>query len=78
MQELSAKQAGKVIGLSHTMIHRYVNQGLLPARRVGRRRAIQIAVDDLREFAKKYKYDFNEDLANRQGAGNGNKTMLSL
>lgn len=78
MQELSAINAGRVIGLSHTMIHRYVNRGILPARRVGRMRAIRIRMDDLRKFALDHNYDFDEELANRLSAGNGNKTVLSL
>lgn len=80
MQELSAKQAGKVIGLSHTMIHRYVNRGLLPARRVGRMRAIRIQMENLREFARKFGYDFDEELASGMGVnGNdGNKDVLPM
>lgn len=62
-QELSARQAAAVIGLSHTMIHRYVKQGILEARRVGRINAIKIQVDVLRRFAQDNRYDFNESLA---------------
>lgn len=63
MRGLSAIEAGKIIGVTHTTIHAYVRRGELPARRVGVRRIIRIDVEDLRKFAERYQFDFDEELA---------------
>jgi len=62
MRTLSAIEAGKVLGVTHTTIHRYVRQGLLSARYVGIRRILRFDIEDLRRFAAEYQIDFNEDV----------------
>lgn len=63
MPEVSGKEAGQIIGISHDTILRCVNKGLLTARREGVRREIRIDMGELRRFAEEYQYRFNEDLA---------------
>lgn len=63
MPEVSAREAAQIINVSHTNIHRHVKAKRLPARNQGIRGIIRIEVDDLRQFAERYQYRFNEDLA---------------
>lgn len=63
MPEVSAREAAQIINVSHTNIHRHVKAKRLPARSEGIRGIVKIEVDDLREFAKRYQYRFNEELA---------------
>lgn len=65
MPEVSARAAAQIIELSHTTIHGHVESGRLPARKQGLRGIIRIDVDDLRKFAARYQYRFNEELATR-------------
>lgn len=60
MRGLSAIEAGKVIGVTHTSIHNYVKRGLLPARHQGPRKIIRIDAEDLRKFAEQYEFVFDE------------------
>lgn len=59
--ELTSPQAAEVIGVAEMTIRRYVEQGILPARRVGLRRLIRINVDDLRSLAAQYQFLIDED-----------------
>jgi hypothetical protein len=61
MEEISAINAGEIIGVTRMTIHNYVRKGLLPARRFGLKRNLRIKVDDLRRFAQKYGYKFDEE-----------------
>lgn len=61
MRDLSAIEAGKVLGVTHTTIHNYIKQGLLQAKRVGIRRMIRIEENELRSFAERHQIDFSEN-----------------
>lgn len=63
MPEVSSTAAAKIIGSNHVTVREHVENGRLPGRRVGLRGVVRIEIDDLREFAKKYQYRFNEELA---------------
>lgn len=62
MNELSARQAGLVIGVAKGTIRRYVIDGKLPAEKRGIRQDIRIEPERLREFAEKYNFNFDEDV----------------
>lgn len=63
--EVTAPQAAIIIGKSLMTIHRKVEDGVLPARLegTGKRRYIFIQLDELRKFADKYGYRFDEAIA---------------
>jgi predicted DNA-binding transcriptional regulator AlpA len=65
MPEVNGPQAAEIIGKSIMTIHRKVNDGTLPARQegTGKRKFIYIEIDDLRRFAEKYGYRFDEAIA---------------
>ena len=63
MPEVSSDNAGLIIGVTRETIRVHVDGGRLKARREGMRRLIRIEVEELRSFAKKYQYRFDEDLA---------------
>ena len=63
MAEVSGPQAAEILNTSHPTIFRRVEDGSLPARREGLRRDIWIEVEELRRFAVKFGYRFNEELA---------------
>lgn len=63
MPEVTSPSAAQIIGVDDSTIRRYVYNGLLPARRQGLRKIIRIEVDDLKQFATKHQYRFNEELA---------------
>lgn len=63
MAEVTGPQAAEILNTSHPTIFRRVEDGSLPARREGLRRDIFIDVDELRRFAEKFGYRFNESLA---------------
>lgn len=65
MPEVNGPQAAEIIGKSVVTIHRKVDDGVLPARRegTGERRFLYIDLEDLRQFAKKYGYRFDEKKA---------------
>lgn len=65
MPEVNGPQAAEIIGKHLATIHRKVDDGVLPARRegTGERRFVYIELDDLRQFAKKYGYRFDEKIA---------------
>lgn len=63
MPEVSSRDAAQIINLSRVSIHSHVKAGRLPARQAGLRGIIRIEVDDLRKFAERYQYRFNEELA---------------
>lgn len=63
MPEISSEDAARLIGMSRQSIRAHVVNGRLAARRVGPRHIVKIELSDLREFAEKYQYRFNEKLA---------------
>lgn len=63
MPEVSSRDAAQIINVSRVSIHGHVKAGRLPARQEGLRGIIRIEVDDLRKFAERYQYRFNEELA---------------
>ncbi len=63
MPEVTLTQASDIVAMDRTTVFRWVEDGLLPARRFGLRRDILIEVADLRNFAVVNGYRFNEDLA---------------
>lgn len=63
MSKVTAPQAAEIISASRMTIFRWVDEGLLPAERFTRRNIIMIDVGDLKQFAEKNGYVFNEDLA---------------
>jgi excisionase family DNA binding protein len=56
--ELKPQAAAQCIGVSDDTIRNCVKRGKLPARRQGERRYIFIDVEDLRQFAEKYGFQF--------------------
>lgn len=63
MPEVSGSHAADIIGVDRSTIRRYVDRGLLKARRAGVRNIVRIEIEDLREFAKEQEFRFNEELA---------------
>jgi hypothetical protein len=63
MPEVTLTQASEIVAKDRTTVFRWVDEGLLPARRVGIRRDIKIDVDTLRHFAQKYDYPYDSSLA---------------
>lgn len=65
---VTAAQAAELIGVSRVTIWSYVTDGKLAAERIGIRRDISIRLSDLRAFAAKYNYPFDEELARQYEA----------
>lgn len=65
MAEVTAPEAAEIIDASYPTIYRRVEDGTLPARRVGFRRDIRIEINDLRAFAEKLGYRFDEAAATK-------------
>lgn len=65
MLEVSSVAAAKIIGISDDTIRRQVRNGLLSARQQGLRGMIRIEIEELRSFAQKYQYRFDENLASQ-------------
>lgn len=65
MPEVSSREAGDIIGVNSETIRRYVDRGILPARRVGLRGNLRIEIDDLRKVAAEYQFRFDEKLASQ-------------
>lgn len=65
MPEVNGTQAANILGKSIQTIHNKVDEGTLPARQegTGQRKYLFIQLDDLRAFARKYGYRFDEDIA---------------
>ncbi len=63
MPEVTLTQAAEIVSRDRTSVFRWVEDGLLPARREGLRRDIRIEVSVLRSFADKYGYRFDDALA---------------
>jgi predicted DNA-binding transcriptional regulator AlpA len=63
MPEVSLTQASEIVAKDRTTVFRWVEDGLLPARRVGVRRDIFIDIEVLRSFADRYSYRFDDTLA---------------
>lgn len=63
MADLTMTQAAHVVSQHRTTVWHWIKAGILPARQHGRRGDWQISVDELRKFAEKYNYKFNEELA---------------
>lgn len=63
MAEVTAPQAAEITDISYMTLYRRVEDGTLPHRRIGIRGEIRINVEDLRAFAAKLGYRFNEVLA---------------
>ena len=59
-QELTAPQAAEVMGVDHSTVFRWVQQGHVAARQVGLKRTIYIDLDALRRFAQENGYRFDE------------------
>lgn len=67
MTEVTAPQAAEIVGIDHSTLFKHVQAGIVPARRVGLKRDIRIDVEDLRTYAGKLGYRFNEALATQYG-----------
>lgn len=63
--ELSSPEAAEILGVHELTIRNYVDRGLLKARRMGIRRIVRIEPDDLRSFAKKHDFVFDEEIFRR-------------
>ena len=63
MAEVTAPQAAEILSTSYMTIHRRVDDGTLNARREGVKGILRIDVDELRRFANKFGYRFDERLA---------------
>lgn len=63
MPQLTSMNAGQVIRKSDQTIRRHVHEGRLPAWREGLSGKMWIDVEELRKFAEKYNYFFDEDAA---------------
>lgn len=60
MTEVTTAQAAEILSTTQRTIQRRVDDGHLPARRQGLKQAAYIELDDLKAFAEKYGYRFNE------------------
>lgn len=67
MTKVTLTQAAQIVQRDRTTVFRWVEDGLLPASRVGIRRDIFIETDDLRSFAKTNNYPFDQALAEQYG-----------
>lgn len=65
MAKVTAEQAAEIVSVSHWTVVRWVNEQLLPAERRTLKRIIRIDIDDLRRFAHKNGYDFDEVIAGK-------------
>lgn len=63
MPELSSQAASQVIGTTVPTIHRYIDRGLLPARKQGMRGIVRIDTVSLKTFAEEYGFHYNDQLA---------------
>ncbi len=63
MPDVSSTEAAKIIGVSSQTIRRQIDRGLLSARLEGPKRLVKIDIENLRQFAERYQYRFNEELA---------------
>lgn len=60
MTEVTTSRAAEILETNQRTIQRRVDDGTLKARRQGMRGIAYIDVNDLRDFAKRYGYNFNE------------------
>lgn len=63
MSEVSSVEAARIIGVSDDTIRRYVKMQLLPARQEGLRGRVKIELRELRKFAEKHQFRYDEALA---------------
>lgn len=63
--EVTTQQAAEILGTSQPTIWRRVRDGTLPARREGKRGMFRINLEQLRLFADKQGYLWDEKLAQR-------------
>ena len=63
MPDVTAAQAGQIVGVTDDTIRNYVERGLLPARRQGIKRIVFIELSDLQKFAAQYDFRFDQVLA---------------
>ena len=63
MPEVTAAQAGEIIGVTDDTIRNYIERHLLPARRQGLKRTVFIELDTLERFAKQYEFRFDRAVA---------------
>jgi hypothetical protein len=65
MAEVSALEAHRILerDASADTVKRAVDRGELQGRRIGKKRAVRVNIDSLRQFAQQYNYRFNEGLA---------------
>ena len=65
MPEVTAIEAGRIIGCTDDTIRNYVKRGILPARRQGIKRTIYIDLTALAKFASDYEYRFDREVADQ-------------
>lgn len=63
MTKVTTHEAAEILSTTRVTVFRWVDEGLLPADRVTRRNIIMIDVEELRRFAQKNGYQFNDRLA---------------
>ncbi len=63
MAEVTTTQAAEILAANKRTIKRRVDDGLLPARKQGLRGIAYIELEDLRTFAERYGYRYNDALA---------------
>lgn len=67
MPEVTLTQASGIVQKDRSTVFQWVQDELLPARRVGLRRDIRIDLSELEKFAKQYGYDYDAALAAQYG-----------
>ena len=60
MTEVTTGKAAEIIQTNQRTVQRRVDDGTLPARRQGLKGIAYIRIDDLKAFAEKYNYHFDE------------------
>lgn len=65
MAEVTTAKAAEILATNRRTIQRRVDDGSLPARKQGLKGIAYIELEDLRSFAERYGYRFNESIAQR-------------
>lgn len=65
MPEVTLTQASEIVRKDRSTVFLWIQDALLPARRVGLRRDIRIDLGNLKEFADRYGYDYDAALADK-------------
>lgn len=63
MAEVTTAKAAEILATNRRTIQRRVDDGSLPARKQGLKGIAYIELEDLRSFAERYGYRFNESIA---------------